>query len=170
MRTIDTLTEMLFENLINSITSIKSATLHQNYYNDLVGNTSVILSAILAQYLRSKYVEWKKEKWIDDSLITGVEFKNEIFYINGVVIWGRMDTTEQWTDPFYFEATLNTVKKTFQKFKLLFGDKEIPSLTYEVFKYQRDYWDGANRNWAYSIIYTGNKNGRMIENSIVEKL
>lgn len=131
-----------------------------DYYNDFLGDTSILISSILNEHLLEK-TEWEVEKWIDDCLITKVIFDLGKWKIWGILIWGKEDTTQEWTDPFYFEikTTLNGLH--FLEYSFLVGDINSEEITYEEFTndrgvwdklfYSSNDWDVSERNWKYII-------------------
>ncbi|WP_143309446.1 hypothetical protein [Chitinophaga vietnamensis] len=121
------------------------------FLNERLGDTSFLLAGLLGSLLKEKYNEWHEQKWIDDSLITNVDTQNHQLIIEGVMIWGEMDTTEQWTSPFFFEIVLLADKAWFKKFTFLFCDLDKPEIAYEDFRDNRAYWVGRNRRWKYII-------------------
>jgi len=121
------------------------------YYNEQLGDTSFLLAGLLELLLKENITEWDKEKWIDDSLITKIEINNDKLTIEGIMIWGIENTTEQWTDPFCFEIESFISKIDFKKITFLFGDWDYPEVSYEEFKKHRNFWGANDRNWKYII-------------------
>lgn len=165
MKSRDEIQEMLVAELCINATTVSSN--HPlDYYNDKFGDSSFLLAALLQQLLAEKFDDWDVHKWIDDSLLTKVNFADGKMSIWGVVIWGIEDVTEQWTDPFYFEIQLTQDFSDYEQYTFLFADLNNPEITYEYFKENRDYWDRgynlndkwnlANREWRY-IIHIKNK-------------
>jgi len=151
MKTIEEILEMLVHELINHLYKIKSINSMSTYHNEVLGDTSVLLAGLLGLLLKKNYNEWDREKWMDDSLITKINMQNNKLKIEGIMIWGKVNTTEQWTDPFSFEIELLKDKGCFKEFNFLFCDLERPEITYEDFRDDRDHWAGKNRKWRYII-------------------
>ena len=90
-----------------------------------------------------------------------VKIDKDIASIWGIMIWGRIDTNEQWVDPFYFEVKLNSDHSDFIKFTFLFGEDSLPEITYIEFNQNRNMWDKgfystknwnpSERNWKYIL-------------------
>lgn len=151
MKPIKDIISMLVNELINHIDKIDSKRIIQIYYNDILGDTSFLLAGLLESLLKKNYSDWSNKKWIDDSLITKVDLRNDILKISGVMIWGIENKTEQWTEPFLFEITLVKQKASFKEFTFLFGDLNFQALIYESYKDNTDYWKNTDRNWKYII-------------------
>ena len=142
---------MLIHELVNNLDRIKSINPIPMYYNEVLGNASFLMAGLLESLLRESSNEWDERKWIDDSLITDVIIRNSKLIIEGVMIWGKMDVTEQWTDPFSFEIELLRKNMSFKKFTFSFCDSEKPEITYGEFRNNRNYWTKGNRKWKYVI-------------------
>ena len=120
---------------------------------------SFLLAGVLELNLKADCENWDTDKWIDDSLLTKVTVDKNKVSIWGVMIWGRLDTTEQWTDPFYFEIVLNEIG--FIEYTFLYGEEQSIEVTYEAFNQNRNLWDRgfysskdwdpSERNWEYII-------------------
>jgi len=152
---------MLVRELIDHLDKVKNLKGDFEYYNDMLGDTSFILAALLESILKSNIGEWDNRKWIDDSLITEFVMRGKSLKIDGIMIWGRENTTEQWTEPFIFEIELLKEELRYKNFLFLLGDLDKPEITYEEFKDNRDYWIPSNRNWQYII----NSDEALIESS-----
>lgn len=120
------------------------------YYNEFLGDVSVILAALIESSLRKNFVDWDHTKWMDDSLITKLVLSNDKLNIAGVVIWGRENTTQQWTDPFRFEAEFRE-DGTFSNFLIWFQYVNTPELTFDEFKNSRNYYNSAQPIWKYQV-------------------
>lgn len=141
---------MLVDELYKHFDEIKSNNQGLTYYNELLGDTSFLLAGLLGSLLKQKYGDWHSKRWIDDSLITKVvEYNNEI-NIEGIMIWGKENTTEQWTSPFSFKINLAKNQPGFKKFTFLFCHAEDPEISYEEFKVNGDVWN-KGRKWKYVI-------------------
>jgi len=142
----------LVDELTKHLEVIKAFKSKPLYYNEILGDTSFLLAGLLGSLLKKKYTEWNRKKWIDDSLITNVLVQKNKLVIEGVIIWGIENTTEQWTDPFLFEVELSKGKIVLKRFIFLFCDLVEPEISYEKFKVTRDYWQKkSERNWKYEI-------------------
>lgn len=152
MKSIVEIENMLIVELKECLHSI-SENVSLDYYNELLGDSSFLLAGLLESQLKKKFVDWNDKKWIDDSLLTKVKINKTKLSIWGIMIWGKEDTTEQWTEPFYFEITFSRNFEKFEQYSFLFGDLNEPAITYEEFSDNRDYWakNSVNRNWKYII-------------------
>ena len=126
----------------------------QNYYNEILGDTSFLLAGLLQSLLKQRENDWEKNRWIDDSLIPKVIMHNQEVCIEGVMIWGIEYITEQWTSPFSFNLKLIDDRSDFEKFTFLFYDSDQPEISYEIFKVERDFWNRRKKNWKYQISST----------------
>ena len=151
MKSIRKILTTLITELTKARERIKSIDEELVYYNEFLGDTSFLLAGLLELLLKINFDEWDSRKWIDDSLITSISTQNEKMNIEGIMIWGREDMTEQWTDPFSFEIELSMDEVNFERFTFLFCDLDIHEIPYEEFKINREYWDNSNRNWKYII-------------------
>ena len=155
MKSIKEIETLLKSELNQHLDKIKSNSI-LDCFNDKLEDTSFILAGLLNMLLKNNNPNWK-EKWIDDSLITKVKFDNDKISIWGIMIWGKDDTTEQWTEPFYFE----TFSSNFKQYFFLFGDLDCPEIRYEEFNQNRNFWDLCfysndqwipfERKWKYQI-------------------
>jgi hypothetical protein len=162
VKSVDEIQELLIAELEIHKDKIVS-TDNLDYYNNLLGDTSFLLAGLLNQQLKEQIYSWDHDKWIDDSLITKVEINQNKLLIWGIMIWGRNNTTAQWTDPFYFEIILEDLDADKEvKYIFLFGDSNSPEIPYEKFNnnrnlwdkdfYSTDEWDIQERDWKYRII------------------
>lgn len=142
---------MLVCELVNHLDNIKSISQKVVYYNEILGDTSFLLAGLLESLLKKNFSDWDKKRWIDDSLITKVVIQNNKLTIEGVMIWGIENTTEQWTYPFSFQIELLKEEMSFRRFTFLFCDLDNHEIAYEEFRVNRDYWDKSSRNWKYVI-------------------
>ena len=159
MKSLKKILVMLVCELVKHLNKIKSINQKLIYYNEILGDTSFLLAGLLESLLRKKYSEWDGRKWIDDSLITNVLIQNNKLKIDGIMIWGKKNTNEQWTDLFSFEMELLKDETNFKEFTFSFCDLDNPEITYEEFRDNRDYWASTNRNWKHVI----NSNEVLIE-------
>jgi len=151
MKTINEIFIMLVDELTSHIDNIKSTTRTLLYYNEILGDTSFLLAGLLGSLLKKNFDEWDDGRWFDDCLMLKVLLKNDKLKIYGVMIWGKNDITEQWTEPFVFELELHNEKVNYKDFTFYFGDLDCSEITYEYFRDNRDYWVDDNRNWKYII-------------------
>lgn len=156
MKSMKEILTMLIHELVSHFDKVKSINQNLDYYNDILGDTSFLLSNLLESLLRNNFKDWNNRKWMDDSIITSITVQNNKLAIGGIMIWGKKGTTEQWTDPFFFEIDLLRDKTGFKKFTFLFCDMYNHEITYEQFKANRNYWTKGIRNWRYII--DSNKN------------
>ena len=153
MKSIEEIQEMLISEF-NCYFDIINSNIKLDYYNEVLGDTSFLLAGLLSALLKkNQYGNWT-HRWTDDTLLIDVKIYNKKLSIAGILIWGKMDTTEQWTDPFYFEAHLNLIDGSFKQYFFLLGDMEQPEVTYDYFNQHRDFWNNnlSNRKWRYTIL------------------
>src|SRR5690606_23939058 len=151
MKNIKEIFIMLVNELTDHIDEIKSITRTSLYFNEILGDTSFLLAGLLEALLKKNFDGWDNGKWFDDCLISKVLLQNDKLEIYGVMIWGQNDTTEQWTEPFVFELELPNEAMNYRDFTFLFGDLDNAEITYEDFRFNRDYWTDSKRNWKYII-------------------
>lgn len=160
MKSRDEILEMLVSEVYSHIDNINND-LILDYYNNVLGDTSFLLAGLLELLLEENFDNWNSTRWLDDSLLTKIKLDNHKLSIWGVMIWGIEDSTEQWTEPFYFELILNQELRSFVRCTFLFGDLSHPEITYETFNdnrgywdkkyYLNDQWDMSERSWKYII-------------------
>ncbi len=150
MKSIEEIQTMLVNELWNRLDRVKSLKSEVDYYNDILGDTSFLLSGLLGALLELRS-DWDKHRWIDDSLLLGVKLTKNKLSIWGVMIWGIENTTEQWTEPFYFEVVLDSNESDFSEYTFLLGDLNKPEIPYEEYRVNRNYWEEDERNWKYII-------------------
>ncbi|TAM94741.1 MAG: hypothetical protein EPN39_16730 [Chitinophagaceae bacterium] len=150
MKSLEEIETMLFSELQNCIGKIRSINIDLEYYNEIMGDTSFLLAALLESLLKYRD-DWNQKKWIDDCLIMKAEVINNKLSICGVMIWGIENTTEQWTEPFFFEIELSQNKIDFNAYRFLFGYLNNFEIPYEEFKQNRSYWKSIPQNWKYII-------------------
>jgi hypothetical protein len=150
MKAVKELLIMLVCELVKHLNDVKSVNKKVVYYNEILGDTSFLLAGIL-QSLLNGFKDWDKRKWFDDSLLTSILIQNEKLTIKGIMIWGKKNTTEQWTEPFSFEIVICENKSSFKEYTFLFSDLDKPEITYEEFRENRNYWDQDEINWKYII-------------------
>jgi hypothetical protein len=150
MKTLKEIITMLVSELIAQIDNIKS-TKALVYYNEILGDTSFLLAGLLDLLMKKKFSDWDIQKWFDDCLITNVSIQSNMLKIDGVMIWGLNNTTEQWTEPFIFEIELLTEKSSYVDFTFSFGNLYFAEITYEKFVNEREYWVNKSNNWKYII-------------------
>ncbi|QQD13971.1 hypothetical protein [Sphingobacterium sp. UDSM-2020] len=151
MKSVKEILEMLLEELIMYLEKSEHFDTLLMYQNKKLGDTSFLLAALLESLLKQYHIDWDEKKWIDDSLITRVTTKNDILTFEGVMIWGIIDSTEQWTDPFVFNIEILKDKKIYSDFTFLFCDMIKSEIKYEDFINNRDYWTSEIGYWKYII-------------------
>jgi len=137
--------------LSRNLVALKSVNGEMQYYNENLGDTSFLLAGLLNTLLKKNSSKWDNDTWIDDSLITNKLIENNKLKIFGVMIFGKLDTTDQWTYPFYFETVVLNNKMRLNTYVFLFGDSEKKEIPYELFKKDQKYWMGNNRIWKYVL-------------------
>lgn len=162
MKSLKELKEMLFDEFDKHLFK---ADLSKNlgYYNEVCGDASFIIAAILDKKLEERGEYWNTETdWVDDCLLTRINLEEQKLSIWGIMIWGKSNTTKQWTDSFYFELDwINGSSFRDGQMKFLFGDKNEESLIYSDFANDRGFWDRdfykddtwniEEREWKHSI-------------------
>ena len=151
MKNINEIILMLVSELTSHLDKIKSIKEPLVYFNEILGDTSFLLAGLLESLLKKRFNEWDNRRWIDDSLVTKTIMVNNKLKIEGVMIWGMKNTTDQWTEPFIFEIELLNEEVNYREFVFLFGDLDKAEITYEEFRDNRSYWTVNNRNWRYII-------------------
>lgn len=151
MKSIEELQGKIVEDIKDNLDIIKTAKKTSAYYNNLFGRCSYILAGILEQFMDAKYDDWDKEIWFDDSLISDFNLENDNISFGGVMIWGKLNISDQWVDPFYFNIQLNDNEIGFNNYSILFADLNSPSISYENFAKNRDYFDRIEKDWKYGI-------------------
>jgi hypothetical protein len=147
MKSLEELQNLLLLEVTQNIKNIKFAD-HIDYYNEIMGDTSILLTSILEEHLL-ECKNWDKNKWLDDCLLTNVRLlQNDSFSINGIMIWGRNDTLEEWTEPFYFAMQTSNTR---HRYEFLFGDIDNPAISYEEFSMDRNYWKYKIEHWKYKF-------------------
>lgn len=130
----------------------KNTQISKVYYNEIMGDTSFLLAALLQKLMEDNFEDWDKEKWINDSLLEKVLFEENKLIISGVMIWGIENTDEQWTAPFIFKILHRNNVFDSKKFEFLFVNKDHNEISYEEFKVNRKYWSlQDNENWRFRI-------------------
>ncbi len=150
MKKLKEIESMLVVELQNNLENVPNLDDHLIYYNDVLGDSSFLLAALLSQ-LVEKENDWNLERWIDDSLLTEINLTDNKLSIKGVMIWGIENSTEQWTDPFYFEIVFTEDTPNFKEYTFLFCDIDTPEISYEEFNDNRNYWENGFRNWKYIL-------------------
>ncbi|OCA70601.1 hypothetical protein BBI01_11660 [Chryseobacterium artocarpi] len=147
MKSLEELQNLLLLEVNQNIKKINFAQ-HIDYYNEIMGDTSILLTSILEEHLLEDK-NWDKNRWLDDCLLTNVRLlSNDNFSINGIMIWGRNDTLEEWTQPFYFEMHASNI---LNQYEFLFVDIDNPEISYEEFNMDRHYWNYKIKHWKYKF-------------------
>ena len=159
MKSSKELQSMLASEICNNLLALKEAK-NQANFNEIMGDSSFLLSGILERELENN-PKWNPNNWIDDSIIHKVKLKDSKIKIWGVIIWGKVSTTKQWTEPFYSEFSLDCKYAKLKELIILFGDEKVEEITYEEFAENRTFWDKdfysntnwkpSERNWKYRI-------------------
>lgn len=161
MKSVREIINMLLLELSKNLNRV-NLTQNLDYYNSLMGDTSFLLAGLLESELKANFDDWDSSKWIDDSLLTKVikADKNTVL-IWGIMIIGKENTTQQWTDPFYCEIVVKEDFSNFNKMLFLFGEQNTSEVTYHEFIQDRNMWDKgfysndswlpSERNWKYTI-------------------
>jgi hypothetical protein len=150
MKTSREIQQMLVSELLARSENILGLKEKPLYYNKVLGDTSFLLAGLLNSLMTENEInDWGVQKWIDDCLLMDAQIHVDQIRFWGIVIWGIEGTTEQWTDPFYFEMELQEDEQTFSHFTFLFRDEEMTEITYSDFRMNREYWKIKDRNWKY---------------------
>jgi hypothetical protein len=160
MKSLEEIQEMLLAELCNSLDKIRINS-NLEYYNEILGDSSFLLARFLELQLQLNSVNWDSKKWIDDSLLTNVVLENDVLFIVGVIIFGKQNTTAQWTEPFCFELKFNQDFTDFIQLAFFYSDIETVALSYVEFNRNRKFWNKEYfinnkwnpliRNWKYII-------------------
>lgn len=142
---------MLFEELNFSVERINSIKKDESYYNHILGNTSFLLATLIELLLVERHFDWDNKKWMDDSLISDLIISENFLLLEGVMIWGGNDTTEQWTEPFKFIIKFNEKQHVTKDYTFYFSDKLKKEIPYSIFLEKRSYWKSIERDWKYII-------------------
>lgn len=132
---------------MNHLDNIREAKGEVKNYNDLLGKVSYLLAGLLYSLLKKD--DWGANKWMDDSLLLKVNLEESKLFIYGIMIWGKEETTEQWTDPFCFLGIFDKSMKSFEEYSFLFSDTDTPEISYSEFRLNRHYWSQIDRKWKY---------------------
>ena len=151
MKSIEEIQEMVETEITKYLNKDICPQQNENYLNSMLGDTSFLLAGLLDSLLKREASDWDHSKWIDDCLINEVDKSNNKIGISGIMIWGKLNTTEQWTDPFYFELRLPRDEANSKRHTFLFSDLKHEEITYRSFRENRNYWDATERNWKYII-------------------
>ncbi|WP_271782406.1 hypothetical protein [Aquimarina algiphila] len=150
MKRLEEIELMLISEFKSNLDKIKILKPTSKYYNEILGDTSFLLAGLL-NFLLNSDEDWNPNKWIDDSLLTKVKLDENKLSIQGVMIWGLENITEQWTDPFYFEIKLNQDKPNFDEYTFLYCDLNRSEISYEDFNINPNYWKTKEIEWRYII-------------------
>lgn len=144
---------MLVEEISAHVNNIKNVNENYSYYNEILGDTSFILAGLCELILKESCKEWYKDenKWIDDSLITKAAMHEDTIHMEGVMIWGKTNTTQQWTDPFSIKISMPEEERNFSVLAFSFGDLDTPTITYREFNENRNFWINNDRKWKCFI-------------------
>ncbi|MCS3533014.1 hypothetical protein [Chryseobacterium sp. JUb7] len=154
MKSTNEIAEILLEELQDKINKINLK--DTIYYNEFLGDTSFLLAGLLYSLIKEDS-NIDNTIWIDDSLITKVNRFDNIILIEGIMIWGKDNTTEQWVDPFKFNMNFNN---NFIDFTFLFKDLDLNEISYESFRNNRNYFSDEIENWKYRFNYKDELNHR----------
>ena len=90
---------------------------------------------------------------IDDSLITDIRVKESWLTMEGIIIFGRQVSNQQWVAPFVFKTNLvEEMRIDTSSFSFLFGTTDDHYLTYENFIGRSKIFDiPSNNDWKYEI-------------------
>ena len=159
MKSLGELEQMLVTELVESKDKISKIS-NITYYNEYLGDGSILLSSILAEHLLGGG-NWAIEKWFDDSILTKMRVSENKYAIWGIMIWGRENSSQQWVDPFYFEIQLTENSSEFSEYTFLFSEEGHQEITYDEFNknrnifdrsfYKNKDWNPSERNWKYII-------------------
>lgn len=152
MKSTKEIASMLGEELFDHLDKIESNNLQSGYYNNVLGDTSFLLAGLLYSVLKAKYNDWGGDKWIDDSLLTDVRVKESELIIEGVMIFGRQSTNQQWVDLFFFAIKLiEEIGVDTNSFSFLFGTTDN-YISYEDFIGGRKVFEKPlNKDWKYKV-------------------
>ena len=146
MITIEELKTELVNEFTSNVNNLKVINHKGKYYNDVFPDMSSSLSVLLSETL-FQFDEWETNFWVDDILLTDVQYLNETVMIKGVVIYGNHDDDNQWVAPLITKI-LNS------KIEFYFWDQNsMEFVTYEQFNLNREMFDKYSTltkiNWKY---------------------
>jgi hypothetical protein len=142
--------------LVKEIEMISVTNSDRHLPKDELGDITFVLAGLLNVIMKQTN-DWDPQRWIDDCIITEVHKINRIFSTSGIMIWGVTSTTEQWTDPFTFQITLNQSKRKFEAYTFKFRDNENSEITYGQYKMFPNYWLAKKRNWKHIMHHKANE-------------
>ncbi len=144
---------MLVDELLVHIGPVVQDGEQRTFYNAVLGDSSFLLAGLLGVLLKKKVREWDSEtRWMDDSLITAVRLFGKKLTLDGVMIWGKIGTTEEWVDRFSFEIEPLFDRLATQRLRFSFCDENTSEVTYEEYKGGGVLQDSnENISWRYTI-------------------
>lgn len=142
---------MLANELLKYLDNKLSQEQETTYYNHSLGDTSVILTALLDGLLKEQDA-WDNRRWLDDSLLSDLSLNSTYVEFGGITIWGLSDTTKQWTEPFQFMGFFNSDRSNFERYVFRFGDANKPEVLYSHFRLNRGIWDNTERDWEFEMV------------------
>lgn len=116
------------------------------YYNEQLSDISSVLAALLGIKLHEKNVSWIDINWLDDCLIVNVDKRNEICSFEGVMIYGKEITSEQWVSPFQFKTNLEN-----RQYSFLFGYNLHDEVSYHSYREHQDIFNIKIRDWQFIL-------------------
>src|SRR5262245_27791496 len=133
MKSIQEIQAMVESSIMKDLNKDEPIEMVGGYYNAAL-DASYLLAGLLELLLKERVADWDSNtRWIDDSLIEEVDKRENKFGISGVMIWGRNDTSEQWTDPFYFEMRWLGNDDNRNRLTFLFCDLDSEEMSYGTF-------------------------------------
>ena len=123
--------------------------------NPSLGDLSFVLAGYVYLCLQEIDQQWGNLKWVDDIIFTKVVRIEGVIRIWGVLIWGRKNTTAQWTEPICAEVHKLDLEGNIYEIAVLFADKETRPLPYSNFVQNRGVWGDnfyATGEWEFRDI------------------
>lgn len=146
MITIEDIKTELVSDVYSNVNKLKVINHKGKYFNDVFPEMSSSLSVLLSETL-FKFDEWETNFWVDDILITKVQYYNETVKIIGIVIYGNHEDDNQWVAPL-------TAKILNSNIEFYFWDQNCAEfVAYEQFNLNREMFDAYSTltkiDWKY---------------------
>jgi hypothetical protein len=144
----------IFEMLIHDCLKIDKDIISSNkdnYLNSSLGDISFLLSSFFESILKSHSLI-SNDIWFDDSLITKFLFNKLFIEIEGFIIWGKINTTNQWVSPFNIKINfLNSRKNSNYTILLKFGIEDDKLISYENIEKIFNFHTSTDMKWLHKL-------------------
>jgi hypothetical protein len=98
MITIEDIKTELINDVYSNVNKLKVLNHKVKYFNDVFPEMSSTLSVLLSETL-FEFDEWDSNFWVDDILLTKVQYYKETVKLIGIVIYGNHEDDNQWVAP-----------------------------------------------------------------------